>query len=248
MTDTDAQYDDARTILNAARHVAIFTGSGISADAGIPTYRGIDGLWEGEPVEKVAHPDGFAADPVGVWEWYNARRATLGAIGPAEGHLALARLDATLTAQGGSVTVCTQNIDGLHTLAGSKVVHELHGSMLRARCCDCDYRCELTPEPVTPLPPECPACGSMLRPAVVWFTESLPQDVLSAAADAVTRCDTFLTIGTSAVVFPAAGLIDLAIQTGARTIEVNLDPTDYSSRVDISLRGRAAEILPNLID
>jgi NAD-dependent deacetylase len=238
----------AKAILAEASHVAIFTGSGISADAGIPTYRGEEGLWEGEPIVKVAHPAGFAADPVGVWEWYNKRRTQLGVIQPSAGHRALAMWESQLVAKGGSLTICTQNIDGLHTLAGSTRVFELHGSMLRARCCDCRYQRDIGHAPMNPLPPKCPQCSGILRPAVVWFTESLPMDAWNGAEEAATQCDTFLTIGTSAIVYPAAGLIDLAIRSGARTVEVNLDATPYSDEVDISLRGRAADILPTLID
>ncbi len=236
-----------RKILADATHVVVFTGSGISAESGMKTYRGEDGLWDGQPVELVAHPAGFASDPALVWEWYNDRREHLGGLVPSRGHVALAALEATLAERGGSLTVATQNIDGLHQAGGSTDVLELHGSMLRVQCCKCDYRAEVGHERLEPIPPPCPACGDILRPAVVWFTESLPEREWLAAIDATQTCDTFITVGTSAIVYPAAGLIQLAVERSIPTIEVNLDPTPFSGEVSVSLRGRAGEILPILV-
>jgi NAD-dependent deacetylase len=234
-------------MLADARHVVVFSGSGISAESGMKTYRGEDGLWDGQPVELVAHPAGFASDPGMVWEWYNDRREHLGGLAPSSGHLALAELERKLAAKGGSVTIATQNIDGLHQAGGSTNVLELHGSMLRVRCCKCDYQAEAGHERLEPVPPMCPACGDILRPAVVWFTESLPEAEWLAAVEATSTCDTFITVGTSAIVYPAAGLIQLAVDRGIPTIEVNLDPTPFSNEVSVSLRGRAGDILPILV-
>ncbi len=244
---TDALTQRARDILAGARNVVVFTGSGISAESGMPTYRGKEGLWDGQPVELVAHPVGFARNPRTVWEWYNDRREHLGGLIPSPGHVALATLEAELASKGGAVTVVTQNIDGLHQAGGSTNVLELHGSMLRVRCCKCDYQAHVGHERLSPIPPPCPICGDMLRPAVVWFTESLPAREWLAAIEATRTCDTFLTVGTSAIVYPAAGLIQLAIERGIPTIEVNLDPTPFSSEVSASLRGRAGDILPILV-
>ncbi|MBS3734510.1 MAG: NAD-dependent deacylase [Phycisphaerae bacterium] len=255
MTDGPDQAEIARVrdLLGAARHVACLTGAGISAASGVPTYRGAHtgrtvggALWDGLRVEDWATPAGYARDPQRVWKWYSDRRVQLGELAPNAGHVALAELEKRLTARGGAFTLATQNIDALHQRAGSVNVLALHGSLLRIRCSVCPYRREVGHEPIAAIP-ACPDCGARLRPDVVWFGEMLPQDVWTAAADAAGDCDVFLTAGTSAVVYPAAGLVEIAAATGATTVEVNLEPTPASSLVDVALQGPADELLPQLV-
>lgn len=249
MTDstTRAWADDlprAAAILRQAQRVAVLTGAGISAESGVPTFRASDGLWEGHRIEDVATPRGFARDPGLVWRFYNARRANLRSVQPNPGHFALVELERRLP--GDRFTLATQNVDTLHTLAGSQRVLELHGNIRRVRCSRCAYAADRQLEPLPDLP-ECPECGSLLRPDIVWFHESLPEDVWETAVMAVYRCDCLLVVGTSAVVHPAAGLIDLAKQHSAAVIEVNLDTTVASRLADVSLLGRSGEILPQLV-
>ncbi|MFW6132753.1 MAG: SIR2 family NAD-dependent protein deacylase [Planctomycetota bacterium] len=242
-----ADLDRARELLAAARHVACLTGAGISAASGVPTYRGAGGaLWDGLSVEDWATPEGYARDPQRVWRWYSRRRVQLGELEPNRGHRALAKLQRRVTHRGGTFTLATQNIDALHQRAGSVNVLELHGSLTRIRCGVCDCRRDIGHEPADEIP-ACPHCGAPMRPDVVWFGEMLPQDVWNAAAEAAGDCDVFLTVGTSAVVFPAAGLVELAAATGATTIEVNLEPTPASRLVDLPLQGRTDDILPQIV-
>ncbi|HDZ20671.1 MAG TPA: NAD-dependent deacylase [Phycisphaerae bacterium] len=236
----------AKEIVHAAGSVAVLTGAGVSAESGVATFRGEDGLWRDRRVEEFATPEGFAADPCAVWQWYSERRQEALAAQPNAAHQALAALQQQTTHAGGRFTLITQNVDCLHQHAGSTDVLELHGSIRDMRCCRCAYRRPIGDDPVTGAP-RCPACDQLLRPDVVWFGEMLPQDILAAAIEAATTCDLFMTIGTSAIVYPAAGLIRQAIQAGAKTIEINLDPTPASSLVDIALHGPAGEILPALI-
>lgn len=226
--------------------MTVLTGAGISAESGVPTFRGPDGLWEGRRVEEVATPEGFAADPPGVWAWYNERRVGLQNLKPNAGHVALASLARAMSARGGWLCLATQNIDGLHQAAGSEGVLELHGSLTWMKCTACDYRQYIGLEPVKPVP-ACPSCGRQMRPDIVWFGETLPQEVWLKAYEAASGCDVFLTVGTSAVVYPAASLIHYARQGGAAAIEVNLDPTPASGLVDVALHGKAGEILPQLV-
>jgi NAD-dependent deacetylase len=237
----------ARAIIAAARRIAVLTGAGISAESGIPTFRDSGGLWAGVRAEDFATPEGFARDPVGVWNWYADRRGELEAARPNAGHLALAALQRRVQAVGGSLVLATQNIDGLHQAAGNTGVLDLHGSMTTARCEACRHRRPMTPSHVESVP-ACPACGRRMRPDIVWFGEALPMDVYQAAVEAAAECDLFLTVGTSAVVYPAAGIIEWAISAGARTIEVNLEPTPLTRMVTVALHGKAGAILPRIVE
>lgn len=230
--------EQARILLAAARRVTVLTGAGISAESGIPTFRGADGLWRHYRPEDLATPEAFAANPALVWEWYLWRRALIAKAEPNAGHLAIAGHPA--------VTLITQNVDGLHDRAGSKGILKVHGDIWISRCSVCPYQ-RLDRNTVFSGIPACPDCGEPLRPGVVWFGEPLPRLVWDNAERAANGCDVFLVAGTSAQVYPAAGLIDLATRAGARTIEVNLDETAYSSRVTFSLRGRCGEILPAIL-
>lgn len=237
--------DRAAECLRAAQRVAVLTGAGVSAESGLATFRGAGGLWEGHRVEDVATPFAFARDPALVWRFYNARRANRKTVRPNAGHLALARLEEQLGPE--RFTLVTQNVDGLHRAAGSRRVLELHGALARVRCTRCSFK-EDRPDEDLPELPRCPACGQLLRPDIVWFHEALPEDVWLEAEAAVFDCQCFLVVGTSAVVYPAAGLIDVARDAGARVIEVNLEETAASRRADVSLFGPSGEVLPQLFE
>jgi NAD-dependent deacetylase len=230
--------------LRAAKSVAVLTGAGISAESGLATFRGAGGLWEGHRVEDVATPFAFARDPALVWRFYNARRANLRAVRPNPGHHALVSLEERLGPE--RFTLITQNVDGLHRAAGSRRILELHGNLGRVRCTGCDVIEERPGEELGDLP-SCRSCGALLRPDVVWFHEALPEDIWVQAEAAAGRANFFLVVGTSAVVYPAAGLIDTALAAGARVVEVNLVPTAASRQVHVGLYGPAGEILPRLV-
>jgi NAD-dependent deacetylase len=236
--------DRAAELLASAKVVAVLTGAGVSAESGLATFRGAGGLWEGHRVEEVATPSAFQRDPTLVWRFYNARRNNLREAKPNPGHRALVALEDRF---GERFTLATQNVDGLHRAAGSRRVLELHGSLLRVRCTDCGRVEDRGTEPLADLP-RCGDCGALLRPDVVWFEEALPVEEWHEAKRAADRCDCFLVIGTSAVVYPAAGLIGSARYAGARVIEVNLEKTGVASAADVGLYGPAGELLPRLVE
>ena len=224
---------------------AVLTGAGISAESGLATFRGGGGLWEGHRVEDVATPSAFRTAPDRVWRFYNARRAALREARPNAGHQALVRLEEHLGGAENFVLI-TQNVDGQHRSAGSRHVLELHGNLRRVRCTGCGQLEDRGTEPLDDLP-HCP-CGALLRPDVVWFEEPLPVEAWHQAARAADRCDCFLVVGTSAVVYPAAGLISCARSAGARVIEVNLERTGASAAADAGLYGPAGQVLPRLVE
>jgi NAD-dependent deacetylase len=232
----------AREWLREASSVAALTGAGISAESGIPTFRGAGGLWREFRAEDLATPDAFARDPRLVWEWYDWRRGLIAKAEPNAGHRALAELEG----RAARFTLITQNVDGLHDRAGSRNLLKVHGDIWMVRCTACWLEMRDDRVPLPELPPRC-GCGGLLRPGVVWFGEELPADVWRKAERAAREADVFLVAGTSAVVYPAAGLVPLAKAAGAKVIEVNLDETPFSEEVDCSLRGRAGELLPQLI-
>lgn len=260
-----ASLAQACRLIQNAQSLCVLTGAGISAESGLKTFRDAGGLWEDHPVEKVATPEGFAADPELVWRFYNARRRHADVATPNAGHIALARLELGRKRQakkrpressgnGNSVrshanasfTLLTQNIDGLHQQAGSQNVVELHGSIWKIRCTGCSVVSDDHPIELPALPC-CLACGGLLRPHVVWFGETLDPDVLAQAEEAATRCDLFLVIGTSAVVQPAAAYPFIAARRHIPIIEVNLENTPVSEIAILTLLGKAGEILPKLI-
>jgi NAD-dependent deacetylase len=229
--------------LRDAGRVVALTGSGISAESGVPTFREAQtGLWERYDPQELATPEAFARDPRLVWEWYEWRRQLVAEAGPNPGHRALAELDR----RGPGFTLVTQNVDGLHERAGSRNVIELHGNVLRSKC-------SLEGEVVQPeehddsVPPRCARCGAFLRPDVVWFGEMLPAGALEAASEAARECDLFLSIGTSSLVYPAAALPYEALENGATLVEVNPSETPLTPHADYSLRGPAGEVLPKLL-
>lgn len=231
----------AAAVLEGAERVVAFTGAGVSAESGVPTFRGAGGLWEGHPVEQVATPEAFAADPLMVWRFYEQRRINLASKRPNPAHEVLARWQTRFA----SFVLTTQNVDGLHEDAGSRGVLHLHGSIWRVRCLGCGGEREDRTAPFPAVPPRC-SCGGLLRPAVVWFGEALPVDVLEASMAACERCDVLLVVGTSAVVYPAAGLVEVASWAGATVIEVNPQPSALASLAHVALRGPAGELLPRL--
>jgi NAD-dependent deacetylase len=220
--------------------IAVLTGAGISAESGVPTFRGEGGLWRSFRSEELATPEAFQRDPTLVWEWYVWRRELVGQCVPNAAHETLAEMEDALS----GFTVITQNVDGLHRTAGSQNVLELHGSIWRVCCTACGEAMEDRRIPLPEIPPRCPICGDLLRPDVVWFGESLPTGVLEAAWAAATRCSTMLVIGTSALVQPAASLPIAALRNGARVVEVNPAETPLSRLAHEVLRGPAAEVLP----
>lgn len=242
--ELEANLQRAVTALRQAQRVAVLTGAGVSAESGVATFRGSGGLWEGHRIEEVATPQAFEINPTLVWRFYNLRRAGLRAVCPNPGHYALARMEQHW--YGDRFAVVTQNIDGLHRAAGSQRVLEIHGNLARVRCTSCGTTTDRGCEPLADLP-KCHDCGALLRPDVVWFNEMLPEDIWTESCEQVGRCDCFLVVGTSAVVYPAAGLIGLAHRAGAAVIEVNLEPTEARVHGTIGLYGPSGVILPQLV-
>lgn len=224
--------------------VAVLTGAGVSAESGIQTFRGAGGLWNGVPIEEVATPGGWARDPHRVWEFYQARRAQAATCEPNPAHRALARLEREL---GERFTLITQNVDGLHHLAGNQRVLELHGSLWRVRCLKCQGEMEDRTVPFPELPPRC-ACQGILRPAIVWFGEMLPAGVFEAAHGAAQRSDLFLVVGTSGVVEPAASLARVAASAGAEVWEVNPEASALAHICGRSFRAPAGEVMDAVVD
>jgi len=225
-----------------ARSVAVLTGAGISAESGIPTFRGAGGLWRKYRADNLATPEAFARDPKLIWEWYDWRRSVIATAEPNAGHRALAELERRAL----QFTLVTQNVDGLHDRAGSRRLLKVHGDIWSLRCTACKREWQDLRPSLPELPPLC-ACGQMGRPGVVWFGEALPEDVWSAALTAVRGAEILLVVGTSAVVFPAAGLVQLARSAGAKVVEINVEETPVSAQVDVSWRAPAAEALPQLV-
>jgi NAD-dependent deacetylase len=220
----------------------VLTGSGISAESGLPTFRGVGGLWRTHRVEELASPEGFARDPVLVWTWYNERKAAHERAQPNAGHAAIAQLERAFD----DFMLATQNVDSLHRRAGSRNVLELHGSLREARCTICNAR---RPFGAAGLPLEeiDHSCGGRWRPDIVWFGESLPRDVWQKAQETAARADVILVVGTSAVVYPAAALAT-HYNKGAFVVEVNPEETAISGRVDVAIRANAAEALPLIVN
>ena len=231
-----------REWLEQARSVAVLTGAGVSAESGVPTFRDANGLWNQHRMQDLATPSAFARDPKLVWEWYNWRRSVLAEVKPNPGHFALAEMERRVEA----FTLITQNVDGLHELAGSRNILRLHGSVWSVRCLACGLESVDLRIPMPEIPPHCD-CGGLLRPGVVWFGESLPPEIWKAAQQAARSAELFLVIGTSAVVYPAAGLAELAKASGARVVEINIAETPLTGVLDGFLQGPSGEVLPQLI-
>jgi NAD-dependent deacetylase len=231
-----------REWLKDARSIAVLTGAGVSAESGVPTFRGKHGFWKQYRAEELATPQAFARDPKLVWEWYAWRRDMLATAQPNPGHYALAALEARAP----KFTLITQNVDGLHELAGSRNVLRLHGSIWMVRCTACGREREDRRTPLPEIPPAC-ECGGRLRPGVVWFGEPLPRKIWQDAEAAASTADLFLVVGTSAVVYPAAGLARIAKSSGSRVVEINIAESGLTAEIDEFLQGPSGELLPRLL-
>ena len=232
--ETETLRERVRELTDRARRPVAITGAGVSAESGVPTFRGEDGLWKRFRPEDLATPEAFARDPALVWEWYGWRRERIARARPNPAHRWLARYEARKP----EFLLITQNVDGLHRLAGSRRLVEIHGNLWVVRCTRCAFETE---DRRVPLPgvPRCPRCEGLLRPAVVWFGEPIPSDAMTRAVEAVRGCDLLLVIGTSAVVYPVAGLPDLAPR--ATLVEVNPAPTPLTPRAHVSVRAPAGK-------
>jgi NAD-dependent deacetylase len=232
------------TALRQAQHVAVLTGAGTSAESGVPTFREAQtGLWAQYNPEELATPQAFQRNPQLVWEWYEWRRGLVTKAEPNPGHRVLAALAQHIP----QLTLITQNVDGLHQRAGSENVIELHGNIMRTKCFE-DGRIVTTWPETEEMPPRCPHCNGRLRPDVVWFGEGLPYDALAKAIAAAQSCDIFFSVGTSALVQPAASLPMHAVRNGRVTVEINPQPTPITSQMDYVLAGPSGKVLPALLD
>ena len=234
--------DALTAALRDARHVCILTGAGVSAESGVPTFREAqDGLWAQYEPTQLATPEAFLADPALIWRWYRWRRELVAEATPNPGHVAIAQLGELVP----RLTLVTQNVDNLHQRAGSSGVIEFHGNIFEDRCfADGSLRAGDDAEEV----PVCSDCGSNLRPGVVWFGESIPEHALNESCAAASDCDLFLSIGTSSLVYPAAGLADLAKQNGAMVAEINPNPTVHAASFDFSIAANSGVALPELVN
>lgn len=237
--------------VRAAKHLLVFTGAGVSAESGIPTFRdALTGLWSNFDAEDLATPEAFLRDPELVWGWYEWRRSKVLQSQPNSAHQAIAHL-ASLVPR---LTLVTQNVDDLHERAGSPSVLHLHGSLHHPRCFRCAHPLSVLPNPLDitqgeqPLaPPICTQCGGLVRPGVVWFGEMLPEQALAEAFEAARDCDLLLSIGTSGVVYPAAQIPSIAWQAGATVVHVNPQPQPVRAEREFSLVGAAGVLLPQLV-
>ena len=246
----------ARRLLTSARRPVVLTGAGVSAESGVPTFRGSEGLWRNHDPMALATPEAFARDPRGVWAWYRWRRSRVAACAPNPAHHALVALEARI----GELPLVTQNVDGLHHRAGSRDVISLHGDLFATRCTRCSWAVwegegwpldsGVVPDvaDTDPPAPRCPACAALVRPGVVWFGESLPAEAWERAHEASLAADLMLVIGTSAVVYPAAALVPLARRAGARVVVVDPGTTDHARIADVHLRAAAAAVLPAMVE
>ncbi len=231
-----------RSRLAEAQAVTVLTGAGISADSGVPTFRGAEGLWRQYRAEDLATPEAFERDPRLVWEWYNWRRELIATKRPNAAHDRVAELER----RSRQFWLITQNVDGLHRAAGSRQLSEIHGNIWMVRCTACGMVEQNHDVPIALLP-TCRQCRGLLRPHIVWFGESLAAEDLSRCDAALRNCDVLLIIGTSGVVYPAAGFASVAKDAGAFVAEINLDKTAQSAWVDLSVQGRAKDVVPLLL-
>jgi NAD-dependent deacetylase len=223
--------------------VVVLTGAGISQESGVPTFRGADGLWRNFRAEDLATVEAFEKDPVLVWQWYDWRRSLMKPRKPNAAHYALADLEKSIE----DFTLVTQNVDGLHKAAGSQHPIEMHGTLWGVRCIECHTSFENREVPID-IPPKCEACGGLLRPAVVWFGEALDQEILYEIYRCLERAQAMLVVGTSGAVQPAASFGLVAKRAGAFVAEVNRSKTPQSPFFDVSLQGKAGELMPQLVE
>ncbi len=232
-----------KSLLKSVQSVCVLTGAGISAESGVPTFRGEGGLWSRLKPEELANFDAFMKNPENVWAWYQHRKEIMHSVQPNAAHKALAEMEKIIP----DFTLITQNIDNLHYRAGSKNVLELHGNIERSYCIKCGkYYSDVQITKEKPIP-YC-ECSGIIRPDVVWFGENLPIDVFDKAVEATRRCELLLSIGTSAVVYPAAGLPLQAKEHGSYVVEINVEYTELSPYVNETIIGRAGEVVPALLE
>ncbi|MFW2331606.1 MAG: SIR2 family NAD-dependent protein deacylase, partial [Nitrospinota bacterium] len=223
--------------------VTVLTGAGVSAESGIPTFRGKDGLWNNFNAEELATPEAFNKDPLLVWRWYDYRRNIIASANPNDGHIALAKMEQLY---GEQFLLISQNVDGLHSKAGSKNLLELHGNIWQGRCLNCKAKINLSNK-LKKLPPRCSFCAGMLRPDIVWFGESLDHNIMNSALGSLQKCNILLVVGSSSIVEPAASFGRIAKGAGALLVEINIEPSAISSTVDYFLLGESGKILPTII-
>ncbi len=236
-------FDEVVNLLGNARRCVVLTGAGISAESGVPTFRGNEGLWGKFKPEQLASMTGFMASPKIVWEWYNWRRELMARVKPNSGHLALVELEKLFD----EFELVTQNVDGLHAIAGSKSILELHGNIYRNKCIDCSEQFEIEGDIDPNNIPSCGLCGGKIRPDVVWFGEMLDEGIISTAFGRSEQADVFFLIGTSAEVHPAATLPVMAKNHGATLVEINIESTPLTQLSDYHFCGKSGEILPKLV-
>lgn len=231
------------TLLRGTLRLVALTGAGVSQESGLRTFRDAqDGLWKRYKPEELASPEAFARDPKLIWDWYAWRREAVKGARPNAGHYALADIEKKIP----HFTLITQNVDGLHRMAGNQTLLELHGNIQRVRCSKCLTYAETWGDDSDSVP-GCEECGGLLRPDVVWFGESLPRDQLERAVEAARACDVYFSIGTSGVVQPAASLAYAAKNKGAVLVEINAEPTPLTPKADYFFQGKSGEILPKLV-
>ena len=235
---------EAKEIIENSNKITVLTGAGISAESNIPTFRSSDGMWNNVNPEAVATPQAFKNDPKFVWEWYDGRRIIMDKATPNHGHFALAEIER----QKEKFTLITQNIDGLHQVAGSRNIIELHGNIWEIKCEKCGLISRNYEVPLPELPPKCSECGEITRPNVVWFGEIIPMEVIDSALLSIEECELMMIIGTSGIVEPAASMGLLAKKSNKKVVEINLDPTPNTGLYDISIQAKSGEILPLFYD
>ena len=236
------QYEKLKNVLSSAKKIVFFTGAGISAESGIPTFRGKDGIWNKMKPEELANFDAFLRNPQIVWDWYQYRKKIVHQAAPNPAHLTISELQKYFD----EITVVTQNVDNFHLRAGSKVVYELHGNIEKNYCISCGKRYDFENLSVEEKVPNCD-CGGLIRPDIVWFGEFLPEEAYSLSEEAAEDCDMMFIVGTSAVVFPAANIPYIAKRNGKYLVEINIERTELSNIADLSLFGKAGEILPQIL-
>ena len=242
MSELEDKIAQARQEIEKASNIVVLTGAGISAESGVPTFRGQEGLWQNFRPEELATPDAFWNDPKLVWEWYDWRRNAVKDAKPNPGHYALAELESSVP----HLTLVTQNIDGLHQMGGSTNITEMHGNIWQIRCTKCGEIEQNFQVPLPELPPKCKKCGELGRPNVVWFGEMIGMDLIDKILRAIEECQVMLIIGTSGIVEPAASMGLVAKQTNKTVIEINLDETPSAGLYDIVIREKSGEVLPML--
>ena len=234
----------AYELVSNSNEIVVLTGAGISAESGIPTYRGEEGLWRNYDPHELATPEAFFRNPKLVWEWHDSRRVIMKNAKPNPGHFAITALEKEKR----DFTLITQNVDGLHFAAGTRNIIELHGSLWEIKCTECEKVEKNYQAPIPQLPPQCDACGAVMRPNTVWFGEIVPMERVDRCLFAIEQCDLLLIVGTSGMVEPAASMGLIAKKSETPVVEINTDITPGTGLYDASVMGKSGEILPLLVE